>query len=1534
MNFMPKAALIVGISLVCLLMVPGMVGEAEASSHTGDGALCHYDISWTPTNPTVNETVTFTGKLAENTGGCSTTLTSSGTGAPSPGKEVSPSFSYSTYSLQAKDSGSLPVTSSSGTWTGTVVFTEAGTWTLNIFFGGDSTHAPYSTYDQTGSLIDVTVTGPPSGTVSGDSFSIGQHGTKNGGDCSQVGTWVETTLGPEGGTCTLTADIQITGDGTGLWLASSRVMLDGAGHTVTGSQTSGSSHIGVKTCNQCHTMGVKNLTIENFARGIASSYATGMTVTGTTIENVGAYAIKFYGVDGLKFESNNISNSPVVITAHNAYLGVGNGSCTGTGEYVASTSDGPMVIKNNVLTGTGFYIEGSNYCIDGNNISNAPDNAGIYIAPISPNAVELGTNHKITNNVITGSIGAGIRIVSNADGNTITGNTIKDGLTGIQLDGSDNNTISGNTITNNKPSNFGLVGTSLSMSINTSNDNIITNNQITNNNQGIELNSSNGNTLDSNTISNNDGNGIRVLWGEGNIIKNNVANNNSGTGFLIENPNNPIENIAEFTGNTATGNGIADIEGIIQGSADTEDPVITVQEGPWSPQGDTYPLTTDQYGNKVIELSMPGTSFKFAAWTMSATDNVGVTNSGCWRADLDPNPWNSDTQSYDYSVMTNPSGLDYPIGSTSIQCAATDAAGNNGWFGFTVRVTHHNPTGLVQIIDQPQSFSLSDLASNIFTSPSSGQGLNQLKPIADLITESNSAGMFERDAEWTMQGGDIEFDDFANSFYTLIKRCYPSGGGTGCNEYQVPKPLATMLTDYNLAGMWERNNPDRSWTVGDHTITISDQDGGWSATGSLSASVEICTPSGGGTSCQNHNLLKPFADMLNESNLNEAMYNRANLRLVDSGGPAAPDPVSGFIDTTPPTITVPSNQVFSTTEASYIYSYDVTATDDVALSTEHNSVDNYYMGLSCTPNPTGAQGAPGTANNWFWNHPYQWSTPYGTFHINEPFPPGTTTVTCASTDTAGNTATESFTVTVNQVALDLIPPTFTVFPSDITVAAVAHGHCTVPEMPDPNTFFWACGSGGNATSADVEVIVRASDNVALVYDNISPGYSTADAATCTLDDGTDVSNRGDQIFTHVYDVGANTVTCTASDTSGNTVTDSFTVTVLSGIDTTPPTVFWAENPFPTAVMVSGIPVYHYERTTENSAGMIWNPTPPGANDDPYPHTAVSSGVDYSSGHNGVTCNYPLSSYMFPVGSTTVTCTASDMAGNVGTAQMILTVNLAADTTPPVLNVPSDIVTQTSGSSLTLPISVTATDNVGIAPNVNNHPYPYCHVPNAGHNSGSSGYSMNPANMQIGMHFPVGAHTVTCEVSDTSGNSVSKSFNVTVEYSSNDTTPPTITTPANISTQTTNTQGTIVNFANPTATDNVGVTSGPNCSPASGSMFSLGNTTVTCTASDAEGNVGTGIFYVGVTQTFVDNESPVITIMGGDGPNRYPSPYTVPQSSLWIQPAFTGIPPSGHVNFDITATDNVGITVSPTCVSSAHDGTYNLSQIDGVSFDGG
>ena len=83
----------------------------------------------------------------------------------------------------------------------------------------------------------------------------------------------------------------------------------------------------------------------------------------------------------------------------------------------------------------------------------------------------------------------------------------------------------------------------------------------------------------------------------------------------------------------------------------------------------------------------------------------------------------------------------------------------------------------------------------------------------------------------------------------------------------------------------------------------------------------------------------------------------------------------------------------------------------------------------------------------------------------------------------------------------------------------------------------------------------------------------------------------------------------------------------------------------------------------------------------------------------------------------------------------------------------------------------------------------------------------------------------------------------------DTTPPTVTVPADITVLATGLDGAVVNFS-ASATDAVGVTSF-GCSPVPGSTFAVGTTTVDCSASDAAGNVGSASFNVNVV---VDSSS--------------------------------------------------------------------------------
>ena len=126
----------------------------------------------------------------------------------------------------------------------------------------------------------------------------------------------------------------------------------------------------------------------------------------------------------------------------------------------------------------------------------------------------------------------------------------------------------------------------------------------------------------------------------------------------------------------------------------------------------------------------------------------------------------------------------------------------------------------------------------------------------------------------------------------------------------------------------------------------------------------------------------------------------------------------------------------------------------------------------------------------------------------------------------------------------------------------------------------------------------------------------------------------------------------------------------------------------------------------------------------------------------------------------------------------------------------------------------ATDNCGVVSVVNNPP------------SGSM--------------FPVGTTTVISTATDKAGNQTSSSFTVTVK----DTEAPKITCPLDITVEFANENGAVVTYAAPVVTDNCpGATF--TTSPASGTVFPIGLTTVTCVATDKAGNKTSCTFTVRV-----------------------------------------------------------------------------------------
>ncbi len=272
---------------------------------------------------------------------------------------------------------------------------------------------------------------------------------------------------------------------------------------------------------------------------------------------------------------------------------------------------------------------------------------------------------------------------------------------------------------------------------------------------------------------------------------------------------------------------------------------------------------------------------------------------------------------------------------------------------------------------------------------------------------------------------------------------------------------------------------------------------------------------------------------------------------------------------------------------------------------------------------------------------------------------------------------------------------------------------------------------------------------------------------------------------------------------------------------------------------------------------------------------------------GATVNCaPPSGSAFQRGTTTVTCTATDASNNTASCSFTVTVN---DNQNPTLTCPANITTNTAAGQCSAVVSFT--------------------TPTASDNCSGASVSCVPAS---GATFQRGTTTVTCTATDASNNSATCSFTVTV----NDNQNPTLTCPANITTNTASGQCTaVVNYTTPTASDNCsGATVG--CSPASGTTFQKGVTTVTCTATDASKNTASCSFTVTVN----DNQAPSITCpanqtagtLSGPVTVNYPAPTVSDNCSgatVNCVPASGSSFPVGITTVTCTATDAANLTTS-------------------------
>jgi hypothetical protein len=291
-----------------------------------------------------------------------------------------------------------------------------------------------------------------------------------------------------------------------------------------------------------------------------------------------------------------------------------------------------------------------------------------------------------------------------------------------------------------------------------------------------------------------------------------------------------------------------------------------------------------------------------------------------------------------------------------------------------------------------------------------------------------------------------------------------------------------------------------------------------------------------------------------------------------------------------------------------------------------------------------------------------------------------------------------------------------------------------------------------------------------------------------------------------------------------------------------------------------------------------------------------------TGCGTVTCNPPSGSF-FPVGTTKITCSAE--GADEASFKIIV-----EDHTAPLIIIPSDIVVSTDANKCSAKVNfqVSATDACdGVVPieidfpsgsefpkgetivhvkatdksdntgnsffkvtvvdaqtptincvtdvSVNNEPNKCSAVVNYQLPTVSDncpGVGVVSCNPPVGSSFPIGITNVTCTVKDAANNQAQCSFKVTVK----DTQAPTIQCPADkiAATATPCSTGVVVNYPAPTVGDNCPNNLNVICSPASGSVFPVGTTGVTCTVTDGGGNQTQCSFKVNIFNVWLQDES--------------------------------------------------------------------------------
>ena len=495
------------------------------------------------------------------------------------------------------------------------------------------------------------------------------------------------------------------------------------------------------------------------------------------------------------------------------------------------------------------------------------------------------------------------------------------------------------------------------------------------------------------------------------------------------------------------------------------------------------------------------------------------------------------------------------------------------------------------------------------------------------------------------------------------------------------------------------------------------------------------------------------------------------------------------------------------------------------------------------------------------------------------YPFGTTTVTCISRDSVGNTASASFDVTLNRfIPLEIIAPDDLILEAtgeltlvDLGTASINRDAAITNDAPDlfplgSTVITWTAQDDKGDMANDTQIITIQDTTAPVIIppdDIIHEATSLISMIQLGVATATDTVDPMPTITSDAptsFPIGITIITYTATDDSGNSATatqkitirdtgpklilpsdvtaeatgvltpvDIGTATVTDNIDT-----ITAINDAPDSFPLGETRVtWTAKDSSENEVSAVQKVTIQDTTN-PYFDTPESNLIfaeatglltpveidtvtarDIADPDVVVTNNSPDS---FRLGSTFVIWTAKDSSGNTALYTQLVIVN---DRTSPTITAPDDITIEATGLLTMIELGVaTATDLIDRAPLIT---------------------SDAPTS------FPIGITIITYTATDNSFNSATDTQKVTVQGTAG----PVLILPSDIIAEATGVL-TPVDIGTATVTDNIDTITVINDAPDS---FPVGETRVTWTAKDSTENEVTGIQTVIIR----DTTQPTITV---------------------------------------------------------------------------